>query len=192
MTRCWIGWIDSFGYLDGRVPKTQLGLSRYYKQQAAEKYAELRDAGLAVEVNFEYFNKDEAPFEVDVSWRTNSLAAFTNNVAAAICTIPDGNAYGVNVGNQQFTEDDFEMAGQLLPATLRRIIRLFPGDDDGITSDLFWDCECKHNYIHAYAMGNHCPFCGAFEHSQPDSHKSELHQYEADRDCAEQVEVAEA
>jgi hypothetical protein len=193
MTHCYVGWIDSFGYLDdGPAPETQRGLSLYYKEQAEEKYKDLVDAGLSVEVDFDHIDAVEADITVHVRWRTSSLATFAENVAAAICHIPDGHAYGVQVGSLEFTEDDFELAGELLPATRARLADLFPASDDSITSDLFWDCNCLENYIHAYAVGNRCLFCGAFEHEMPDSHKSELHQYRFDCDCAEHVEVTEA
>jgi hypothetical protein len=184
VVKCQIGWIDSFGG-EEQDPDTDLDL--YYKKMADELYKDLREDGLEVEVVFDEINEDEADYSVYVRWETDSLKEFARNVEAAICCIPDSHAYDVLVGpSVQLTEDDFELAGELLPETREQLARLFPDDK---TSVLYWDCECEKHYIHAKKKGNHCPRCGTYAHSQPDSHKSELGQYYAFLDCAVHVPV---
>ena len=41
-------------------------------------------------------------------------------------------------------------------------------DDHGMTPD-FWDCECKHDFIHPKTQES-CPECGVFQDDRPDSH----------------------
>ena len=42
-----------------------------------------------------------------------------------------------------------------------------------ITTPLFWDCNCKHNYIHPKEQ-TVCQICGADADEQPDSMISEV------------------
>ena len=44
------------------------------------------------------------------------------------------------------------------------------------TTDLFWDCECKDDYIH-YKKEVLCPLCGATAETQPDSRVNEVKKY---------------
>lgn len=41
------------------------------------------------------------------------------------------------------------------------------------TTPLFWDCDCKNNYIHSKQI-RVCPICGAHEDERPDSIISEV------------------
>ncbi len=41
------------------------------------------------------------------------------------------------------------------------------------TTVAFWDCECRHDYIHPYTEDS-CPRCGAHREEQPDSIVSEV------------------
>lgn len=45
---------------------------------------------------------------------------------------------------------------------------------DMTTHPDYWDCECKHNFIHKKVKGNFCKICGSFEHEQPDSRVEEI------------------
>ena len=56
-----------------------------------------------------------------------------------------------------------------------------------ITNDLYWDCECKDDYIHHKLKGNRCPRCGMSESEMPDSHENELYLYKPEDDCAVQI-----
>lgn len=40
-------------------------------------------------------------------------------------------------------------------------------------TELYWDCECKDDYIHPKAQTS-CPICGATSDEQPDSHLKEV------------------
>ena len=42
-----------------------------------------------------------------------------------------------------------------------------------VTINTFWDCECKHSYIHA-ADEEFCPICGRSRSGQPDSRLCEV------------------
>ena len=41
------------------------------------------------------------------------------------------------------------------------------------TNPLFWDCECKKNYIHLKSC-NFCVHCGSRQKDQPDSRANEV------------------
>ncbi len=41
------------------------------------------------------------------------------------------------------------------------------------TTPLFWDCECRDNFIHA-SLEDFCPRCGARRETQPDSRVTEV------------------
>jgi hypothetical protein len=44
-----------------------------------------------------------------------------------------------------------------------------------VTTEDFWDCECKHNYIHSSGEGtNECKICGAQRSTSPDSRVEEV------------------
>lgn len=51
-------------------------------------------------------------------------------------------------------------------------------DERIITTEFFWDCECKEDYIHAKTPGgsldDHCDECGANSEEQPDSRLNEV------------------
>jgi len=36
------------------------------------------------------------------------------------------------------------------------------------TTEQYWDCECRQNYIHPKSKG-HCKLCNALREDQPDS-----------------------
>lgn len=47
-----------------------------------------------------------------------------------------------------------------------------------ITNNLFWDCECKENYIHLRdAKHGYCHKCNATAEDQPDSRQDEILNY---------------
>ena len=48
---------------------------------------------------------------------------------------------------------------------------VFP--DGLVLTSLFWDCECKENFIHPKLQQN-CPICGAIRNEQPDSRANEV------------------
>jgi len=41
------------------------------------------------------------------------------------------------------------------------------------TNPNYWDCECKHNYIHLKSETK-CIHCGALANDQPDSRQNEI------------------
>ncbi len=45
-----------------------------------------------------------------------------------------------------------------------------------MTTDLFWDCECKENYIHPQAR-KHCEKCGVLEEDMPSARITEVLQH---------------
>ena len=44
---------------------------------------------------------------------------------------------------------------------------------DITTTDLWWDCECRDDYIHPKTVA-YCPDCGAYADDQPDSRVEEV------------------
>ena len=51
----------------------------------------------------------------------------------------------------------------------------YPGTNYFITTRLYWDCECRENYIKAADVPM-CEECGAFREDQPDSRINEMRQ----------------
>lgn len=43
-----------------------------------------------------------------------------------------------------------------------------------ITTPLFWDCECKNNYIHLKSKVKRCGRCGSYFATSPDSRVIEV------------------
>ena len=43
-----------------------------------------------------------------------------------------------------------------------------------ITNDKYWDCECKHDYIHKKTIKKDCSGCNSNMYEQPDSIKTEV------------------
>jgi hypothetical protein len=41
------------------------------------------------------------------------------------------------------------------------------------TTEQYWDCECRENFIHPAAV-NHCPRCDTYRDEQPDSRVNEV------------------
>lgn len=60
------------------------------------------------------------------------------------------------------------------------------------TTELFWDCECEHNYIYYKKPGARCGVCGAKEESQPDSLISEVREYLVGLEAQDRIEFAVA
>ncbi len=46
-------------------------------------------------------------------------------------------------------------------------------DDQIETTEKYWDCECKNNFIHS-RIQNQCGICGAKAEEQPDSRINEV------------------
>ena len=42
------------------------------------------------------------------------------------------------------------------------------------TTEHYWDCECKDDYIHYKETHPYCRVCGTLHHDQPDSIISEV------------------
>lgn len=49
-------------------------------------------------------------------------------------------------------------------------------NNEVITNEDFWDCECEHNYIH-HKIQKECKKCGAIRDEQPDSIAEEVEKY---------------
>ena len=47
------------------------------------------------------------------------------------------------------------------------------GNEEIKTTENYWDCECKDNYIHPKSQSR-CEVCGAVSEDQPDSIVSEV------------------
>lgn len=45
--------------------------------------------------------------------------------------------------------------------------------DDVKTTEKYWDCECKNNFIHPKVQAK-CNICGALAEEQPDSRENEV------------------
>ena len=54
--------------------------------------------------------------------------------------------------------------------------RHYPGDPSVRTTSMYWDCECKKNYIHQKNVAI-CEECGADQDNQPDSRVSEVNEF---------------
>jgi hypothetical protein len=53
------------------------------------------------------------------------------------------------------------------------------------TNTLYWDCECKTNYIHLTKKGNYCPKCDSWCDESPDARVNEIKEmYDPKKDCA--------
>ena len=51
--------------------------------------------------------------------------------------------------------------------------KLYLEIEDTITTPLYWDCECRNNFIHPHCVSR-CKHCGVYADEQPDSRIAEI------------------